>query len=143
MPAALPPMTTRQAKRLGKKSTGQFRYSASQMRRADRREELEGRRQKEQEKERKKKENKRKREEQEEKERDAKRRLLREGKIHEEDTWGKVTASQPRLNNFFKAPATVKRPRSAPVQATHKESSDGCDSQDETLVDNAPLSTLR
>ena len=109
------------------------------MRRADRREELEGRRQKEQERERKKKESKRKREEQEEKERDAKRRLLREGKIAEEDTWGKVTASQPRLNNFFKAPTIVKRPRSAPVQATHKETSDGCDSQEETLVDNAPL----
>ena len=139
MPAAAPPMTTRQAKRQGKKSAGQFRYTASQMRRADRREELEERRRKEQEKERKKKENKRKRDEQDEKERVAKRRLLREGKIAEEDTWGKVSASQPRLNNFFKAPATVKRPRSAPVQATHKEVSDGCDSQEETLVDNAVL----
>ncbi len=109
------------------------------MRRADRREELDERRQKEQEKERKKKENKRKREEQDEKERDAKQRLLREGKIAEEDTWGKVTASQPRLNNFFKAPKAVKRPRSVPVQATHNEPSDGCDSQEETLVDNAPL----
>ena len=139
MPAALPPMTTRQARRLGKKNPGQLRYSASQMRRADRREELEGRRQKEQEKERKKKENKRKREEQNEKERDVKRQLLREGKIAEEDTWGKVTASQPRLSNFFKAPTTVNRPRSAPAQATHNNSSDGYDSQEETLVDKAPM----
>ena len=132
MPAALPPMTTRQAKRLGKNTVGQFRYTASQMRRADRREELEDRRRKEEEKERKKRDNKRKRDEQEEKERSAKRRLLREGKIAEEDTWGKVTGSQPRLNTFFKTPGTVKKPR--------KEDDDhGCDSQEDTLVDNAPM----
>ena len=137
MPATLPPMTTRQVKKLGKKTTGQFRYTASQMRRADRREELEDRRRKEQEKERKKKENKRKRDEEQEKERSKRQQLIREGKIAEEDTWGKVTASQPRLNTFFKGPESVKRPRNAPVQATDKEStsSDECDSQEETLVD--------
>lgn len=132
-------MTSRQAKRLGKKNVGQFQYTASQMRRADRREELEKRRQKDQEKERKKKENKRKREEQEEKQRASKRRLLREGKINEEDTWGRVTASQPRLNTFFKAPETVKRSMSAPEQATHNGISDSCDSQEETLVDDTVL----
>ena len=122
--AVLPPMTTKQAKKLGKKSAGQFRYTASQMRRADRREELEERRRKDEEKERKKKSNKRKREEDAEIEREAKRRLLKEGKIALEETWAAVSASQPRLNDFFRKPtvSTRLRPRSTPIESSRQES---------------------
>ena len=152
----LPPMTSRQAKKLNKKTAGQYRYTASQMRRADRREELENRRKRQEEKESKKALNKRKREEQGEKERSVKRRMLQEGKISEEDTWGKVTASQPRLNNFFKHPtAAVTRSQAvaarklrvsagagdAPVEdAANKENEFGPpDSQEETLVNQATV----
>jgi hypothetical protein len=99
--AAAPPMTSRQAKRLAKKQTAQFKYTASQMRRADRIDELEQRRQDIEDKERRRKQNKRKRDEHAAKDREAKRKLLSGGKIKLEDTWAKVTASQPRLNNFF------------------------------------------
>ena len=109
---------------MGKKTAGQFRYTASQMRRADRREELEERRKKEQEKERKKRSNKRKREEDAETEREAKRRLLKDGKIALEETWAAVSASQPRLNDFFRQPSvsTRLRPRSAPIESSRQES---------------------
>ena len=117
-------MTSKQAKKMGKKSAGQFRYTASQMRRADRREELEERRRKEEEKERKKRTNKRKREEKAETQHEAKRRLLKEGKIALEETWAAVSASQPRLNDFFSKPSvsTRLRPRSAPIESSRQES---------------------
>ena len=106
-------MTSRQAKRAGRKQTAQFQYSASQMRRADRNEELEQRRQTLEDKEYKRKQNKRKRDEQAAKEREVRRKLLNEGKITLEDTWAKVTASQPRLNNFFtkKVSKSPKQPK--------------------------------
>lgn len=106
MPAdRVPPMTSRQVRNAHKKVSAQFQFTASQMKRADRREALEQRRQKEEEREQKRKNNKRKREEHEGKERAVKKRLLEEGRISLEETWGKVTASQPRLSAFFRKPA--------------------------------------
>ncbi|KAH0845733.1 hypothetical protein FOPE_11736 [Fonsecaea pedrosoi] len=97
---AKPPMTLKEAKRAYKKEGG-FRYTASQMARADRLDAREEKRKKELEKERQRAENKRKREEKLEKERVVRQKMLDEGRINVEDTWGKVTASQPRLNKFF------------------------------------------
>ncbi|OAL34852.1 hypothetical protein AYO20_05812 [Fonsecaea nubica] len=97
---AKPPMTLKEAKRAYKKEGG-FRYTASQMARADRLDAREEKRKKELEKERQRAENKRKREEKLEKERIVRQKMLDEGRINVEDTWGKVTASQPRLNKFF------------------------------------------
>ncbi|RMZ89730.1 hypothetical protein DV736_g3044, partial [Chaetothyriales sp. CBS 134916] len=102
--AKAPAMTTRQAKRLGKKQTAQFQFTASQLSRADRQEESEKREKKKQEREQRKVLNKRKREEQEEKQRAVKRRLLEEGKISIEDTWARVTRSQSRLHSYFTEP---------------------------------------
>ncbi|KAJ4509176.1 hypothetical protein HRR83_007138 [Exophiala dermatitidis] len=99
---AKPPMTLKEAKRAAKKDGApQFQLTASQMERADRLEAREEQRKKAIEKERQRRENKRKRDEKEEKERAVKRKMLEEGRIKVEDTWGKVTASQPRLNKFF------------------------------------------
>lgn len=97
---AKPPMTLKEAKRAHKKDGG-FRFTASQMARADRLEAREERRKKELDKARTRQENKRKREEKLERERSVKQKMLEEGRIRVEDTWGKVTASQPRLNKFF------------------------------------------
>ncbi|RMZ81433.1 hypothetical protein DV738_g2311, partial [Chaetothyriales sp. CBS 135597] len=98
--AKAPAMTTRQAKRLNRKQTAQFEFTASQLRRADRQEEVEMREKKKQEKEQRRALNKRKREEQEEKQRAIKRRMLEEGKISIEDTWGRVTRKETkRINN--------------------------------------------
>ncbi|KAL2399715.1 hypothetical protein ABEF95_000607 [Exophiala dermatitidis] len=99
---AKPPMTLKEAKRAAKKDGApQFQLTASQMERADRLEAREEQRKKAIEKERQRRENKRKRDEKEEKDRAVKRKMLEEGRITVEDTWGKVTASQPRLNKFF------------------------------------------
>lgn len=98
---SLPPMTTRQAKRKNQKNPVKFKYTASQMRRADRIDELDERRRGLEDKDRKRKLNKRKRDEQDAKDRALQQKLLKDGKIKVEDTWGKVTASQPRLNSFF------------------------------------------
>ena len=103
----LPPLTSKQAKRLHQKQGQRFTFTPSQYRAAERRELLEERRKQTIAKEQKKKENKRKREEKQEREREAKRQQLAEGKISIEDTWGKVTASQPRLGAFFRKPAAV------------------------------------
>lgn len=62
-----------------------------------------------QEKERKRKIARRKKEEKETKEREERRRLVREGKLKEEDVWGKCAASQQRLNAFFGGLAGRKR----------------------------------
>lgn len=155
--AALPPMTTREAKRAGKKRTAQFQYTASQHRRADRIDELESRRKALEDKDRNRKLNKRKREEQDAKTRAAQRKLLHEGKITLEDTWGKVTASQPRLNAFFSRQTTAPQPqhdmplkesRNAENKANglvadeddeDEVASHVFDSQEDTLVDKANL----
>ncbi|KIX00888.1 uncharacterized protein Z518_09953 [Rhinocladiella mackenziei CBS 650.93] len=97
---AKPPMTLKEAKRARKKDVG-FRYTASQLARADRLDAREEQRKKALEKEKQRAENKRKKEEKLEKERVVKQKMLEEGRITVEDTWGKVTASQPRLNKFF------------------------------------------
>ena len=112
MPAPpLPAMTTRQAKRAHKKNPIKFRFTASQLRRADRLDELEERRAKAEDKQQQKKANKRKRDEQDAKERDVQRKLLKDGKISIQDTWGKVSASQPRLNMFFVKPKERASPK--------------------------------
>lgn len=98
---AKPPMTLKEAKRAYKKDGIGFQYTASQMARADRLDAREERRKKELEKERQRVENKRKREEKDQRERAVRQKMLAEGRITVEDTWGKVTASQPRLNRFF------------------------------------------
>ena len=83
------------------------------MRQADRREELEKRKKKLEEKEARKAINRRKRDEAEDKDRRVKQKLLQERKISLEDTWGKVRASQPRLNRFFMAPSVPAQPPSS------------------------------
>lgn len=105
-----PPMTLKEAKRAHKKDGTGFRYTASQMARADRQDAQEEKRRKALEKERTKRENKRKREEKAERDRAVKQKMLDEGRIAIEDTWGKVAASQPRLNKFFAQPRTNPAP---------------------------------
>jgi hypothetical protein len=94
-------MTLKEAKRAYKKDGGTVRYTASQMARADRIDAQEEKRKRALEKDRQRVENKRKREERAERERTVRQKMLEEGRISIEDTWGKVTASQPRLNKFF------------------------------------------
>jgi hypothetical protein len=100
-------MTLKEAKRAHKKDGGPVRYTASQMARADRADAKKAQVKKELEKEKQRAANKRKREEKEERDRRVKQKMLEEGRISVEDTWGKVTASQPRLNKFFGRPAAV------------------------------------
>ncbi|ETN42706.1 uncharacterized protein HMPREF1541_01864 [Cyphellophora europaea CBS 101466] len=134
---ALPPMTTRQAKRAARKSTAQFKYSASQMRRADRIDELEERRKNLEDKDRKRKLNQRKRDEQAIKDREAQRKLLTEGKISVEDTWGKVTASQPRLNTFFTKKISGNRQSVLNESANVENKANGLASNNDEAVDKA------
>ncbi|KIV96172.1 hypothetical protein PV10_00072 [Exophiala mesophila] len=98
---AKPPMTLKEVKRAGKKETGAFKFTASQHARADRQDAQEEKRRKALGKERQREENKRKRDIKAERDRIVKQRMLDEGRITIEDTWGKVTSSQPRLNRFF------------------------------------------
>jgi hypothetical protein len=101
-------MTLKEAKRAYKKNgIASFQYTASQMARADRQDAREEKRKKELDKERQRVENKRKREDKDQRERVARQKMLAEGRITVEDTWGKVTASQPRLNRFFGGKAVV------------------------------------
>ena len=94
-------MTLKEAKRAYKKEGATVRFTASQLARADRIDAKEKQRKKELDKERNRAENKRKREEKDAKDRSVRQKMLEEGRISVEDTWGKVTASQPRLNTFF------------------------------------------
>lgn len=110
-------MTLKEAKRAYKKDDTGFRYTPSQMARADRQDAQEEKRRKALEKERTKLDNKRKREEKAERDRAVKRKMLDEGRITIEDTWGKVAASQPRLNKFFARPPTKTSP---PSHLSHK-----------------------
>ena len=101
---ALPPQTTKKARRDYLKSSKLYQFSSSQLRAAERREELEKRAEKCRANEERKKDKKRKREEKEESEREAKHRALAEGKVPTESFWGKVRNSQRRLNVFFAGP---------------------------------------
>ena len=112
---------SKKAKRAYQKSGPRYTLSASQIRAADRREELANRAKQLAKKEEKKKESKRKREEKEEKEREAKRLQLQEGKLRPEDTWGKVTASQPRLHGFFRKPQVTRKLRAVQESASEEQ----------------------
>jgi len=94
-------MTLKEAKRAYKKDGGGFKFTPSQLARADRQDAQVEKRRKALEKEQTRENNKRKREDKAEKDRAVKRKMLEEGRITIEDTWGKVNASQPRLNKFF------------------------------------------
>ncbi|KAK5057589.1 hypothetical protein LTR84_011589 [Exophiala bonariae] len=119
-----PPMTLKEAKRAHKKDDTGFRYTASQMARADRQDAQEEKRRKALDKERTKKDNKRKREEKADRDRAVKQKMLDEGRITIEDTWGKVAASQPRLNKFFAQPRTKHPPPSRLSRNTAVNSGD-------------------
>ena len=99
-----PPQTSKQARKAYLKSTKHFEYTATQKRVSERRLELDKRAKALQAKEQRKQGNKRKREEKEAAERDAKRKRIESGKAPQETLWGKVRASQPRLNAFFAQP---------------------------------------
>lgn len=117
-------MTLKEAKKAYKKEGIGIQYTASQMARADRFDEREEKRKKELERERQRLDNKRKRDEKEARERAVKQKMLEEGRITVEDTWGKVTASQPRLNKFFGQNAAAPSKRSIQeVVVDTKESS--------------------
>ncbi|KPI41115.1 uncharacterized protein AB675_8214 [Cyphellophora attinorum] len=127
-----PPMTSKEAKRAHKKDPIKFKFTASQLRRAERADELEARRQDVEGKERKRKANRRQREEKEARDREAQQKLLQEGRISVEDTWGKVTASQPRLNAFFSRPISKPKGKATAIARTATET----ENEDEVLENN-------
>ena len=102
-----PPQTSKQARKAYLKSTKHFEYTATQKRVSERRLELDKRAKALQAKEQRKQDKKRKHEEKEDAERDAKRKRIESGKAPREILWGKVRASQPRLNAFFAQPKVV------------------------------------
>lgn len=117
-------MTLKEAKKAYKKEGIGIQYTASQMERADRFDEREEKRRKELDRERQRVDNKRKRDQKEARERAARQKMLEEGRITVEDTWGKVTASQPRLNKFFGQTAIAPSKRnSQEVIVENKETS--------------------
>lgn len=132
---AKPPMTLKEAKRAYKKDDTGFRYTPSQMARADRQDAQEEKRRKALEKERTKLDNKRKREEKAERDRAVKRKMLDEGRITVEDTWGKVAASQPRLNKFFARPPTKLSPSSRLSHKITSNTEDEHEAEDDLLLD--------
>lgn len=105
-------MTLKEAKRAYKKDNTGFKFTPSQLARADRQDAQEEKRRKALEKQQTRENNKRKREDKAERDRAVKRKMLDEGRIAIEDTWGKVTASQSRLNKFFAQPHTENGPAS-------------------------------
>lgn len=129
---AKPPMTLKEAKRAYKKDSTGFKFTPSQLARADRQDAQEEKRRKALEKEKIKQDNKRKREDKAERERAVKRKMLDEGRITVEDTWGKVTASQPRLNKFFAQPPADTGP---PSRLRHELTSKSDDDAQGNLVD--------
>jgi hypothetical protein len=129
---AKPPMTLKEAKRAYKKDSSGFKFTPSQLARADRQDEQEEKRRKALEKEKTRQDNKRKREDKAEKDRAVKRKMLDEGRITVEDTWGKVTASQPRLNKFFAQPPAETGP---PSRLRHELTSKSDDDAQENLLD--------
>jgi len=110
-----PPQTSKKARRAYLKSTKHFEFTPTQQRVSERRLELDKRAKTLQAKEQRKKDTKRKREEKEASEREEKRKRVESGKAPLETLWGKVRASQSRLNAFFASPnAMNKEPNNQP-----------------------------
>jgi hypothetical protein len=107
MPASrqvIPPQTSKKARRAYLKANKQFEFTSTQARASKRRLELDKRAKALQAKEQRKRDNKRKREEKEASEREARKKRIESGRAPIETFWGKVRASQPRLNTFFSKP---------------------------------------
>ena len=104
-----PPQTSKKARRAYLKSNKHFEFTPTQQRVSERRLELDKRAKTLQVKEQRKKDTKRKREEKEASEREEKRKRVESGKAPLETLWGKVRASQPRLNAFFASPNARQR----------------------------------
>src|SRR2546423_3029503 len=121
----LPPQTSRKARRAYLKSNKHFEFTPTQKRASERRQQLDKRAKALQAKEQQKKDNRRKRQEKEAAEREAKRRRIESGKAPIETLWGKVRASQPRLNAFFVQP-----------QAADKDLDNRLETEDESILDH-------
>ena len=119
-----PPQTSKKARRAYLKSNKHFEFTPTQQRASERRLELDKRARTLQSKEQRKKDTKRKRQEKEASEREEKRKRVQSGKAPLETLWGKVCASQPRLNTFFANP-----------NAINKDSNNRPESDDEGDVD--------
>ena len=104
-----PPQTSKKARRAYLKSDKYFEFTTTQKRASERRLELDKRAKALQAKEQRKKENKRKRDDKEAAEREAKKQRIESGKAPIDTLWGKVRASQPRLNAFFAQPRTAEK----------------------------------
>ncbi|KAL9115803.1 MAG: hypothetical protein Q9227_000171 [Pyrenula ochraceoflavens] len=104
--------TTSAARRRYQRSNRREAFSEARLRQIEREEAQLRKAQEAEERERKRKINRQRQEEKEAKERAVQRKLVEEGKISEEQTWGKIPASQRRLNTFFvNAAAGLKRKR--------------------------------
>ncbi|KEF62324.1 uncharacterized protein A1O9_00296 [Exophiala aquamarina CBS 119918] len=153
--APKPPMTLKEAKKAYKKDNTGFKFTPSQLARADRQDAQEDKRRKALEKQQTREINKRKREDKAERDRAVKRQMLEEGRITVEDTWGKVNASQPRLNKFFAQPPTAIGPASHLRHEVTRKSDDNAnnklsdclepehDSRQETRIVEAKNGTCR
>ena len=106
------------------------------MARADRIDAREEQRKKELEKEKQRQVNKRKRDEKAERDRVVKRKMLEEGRITIEDTWGKVTASQPRLNKFFRQPPALAPDEAIPEEGTSHPNSQASEGRSKEIQGN-------
>jgi hypothetical protein len=104
-----PPQTSKKARKAYLKSNKHFEFTPTQQRASERRLELDKRARTLQSKEQRKKDTKRKRQEKEASEREEKRKRVQSGKAPLETLWGKVRASQPRLNAFFTNPNAINK----------------------------------
>jgi hypothetical protein len=104
-----PPQTSKKARRAYLKSNKHFEFTPTQQRASERRRELDKRAKTLQAKEQRKKDTKRKREEKEASQREENRKRVKSGKAPLETLWGKVRASQPRLNAFFANPNAINK----------------------------------
>jgi hypothetical protein len=104
-----PPQTSKKARRAYLKSNKHFEFTSTQQRASERRLELDKRAKTFQAKEQRKKDAKRKREKKEASEREEKRKRVKSGKAPLESLWGKVRASQPRLNAVFANPNAINK----------------------------------
>jgi hypothetical protein len=133
-------MTLKQAKKAFKRvpPNASFRLSASQMARADRLDAKEAKLRQSLEKEKEREKNKKKREMKEEREREVKRRMLEEGKLRVEDTWGKVSASQPRLHGFLGGASGVQKLKNGKEESVDvKGDLERSDGEEERAENNA------
>lgn len=119
----IPPQTSKKARKTYIKANKHFEFTPTQARASERRLELDKRAKALQAKEQRKRDNKRKREEKEAAELEAKRKRIENGKAPIEALWGKVHASQRRLNAFFAQP-----------KAADKEEVCRSDSEDEASL---------